>query len=82
MTEIQPEKSAPTSGEIMSGFRIRDAVAQRIRHTIRADHSMPEIYAKKAAEKLIEIGYIDTAAVHRAIIDDSDDEGDDFLSDD
>lgn len=73
MTEIIPEKPAPTSGEIMNALRIRDELAARIAKVKNSTDysratSVGKMHAKIIAEALIEQGVIDTARIHRDII--------------
>lgn len=76
MATLMPEQPAPTPGEVMNALRIRDEIASLIR---RSDLTLPIEKARTAAERLIAAGFVDTAAVHRSIIDGDDDDALDDL---
>jgi hypothetical protein len=63
--------TAPTAGSIANALRIRDYVAREITEA----STLEKVKARLAAERLILSGYIDVAAIHKAIVDDDDDDG-------
>lgn len=74
-----PAIPAPTPGDIMNALRIRDEIAQRINRVNRSTSRGEKVsleHAKFVAERLIVLGYIDTAKVHDAIVNDDDFEPD------
>tara|TARA_B100000700_G_scaffold110520_2_gene124524 strand:+ start:6901 stop:7167 length:267 start_codon:yes stop_codon:yes gene_type:complete len=88
MSDAQPDTPvALTAGQIMNALRIRNEVAERMnrvnRSTSRGEKVSIEA-AKVIAERLIELGYIDTAKVHDAIVSEKGEpnEGVDDLFDD
>lgn len=76
-------KVAPTGADILKALEIRDEIAHKInrinRSTSRGEKVTVE-HAKLVAERLIELGYVDVAAVHSALANDDDD--DDEVDDD
>lgn len=87
MALIAPEAPAPTKSQVANVLRIRDELA----HVIGKARTPPEYGGNRpdkvsaalslaVAERLIEAGFIDFEAIHRAIIEDMHD-GDDKAED-
>jgi len=88
VTLTNPEAPAPTKAQVANVLRIRDEIARIIgsartlsEHSNRPDKTSAAL-ARAVAERLIEAGFVDFEAIHRAVIEDMHDEDDEAEDED